>query len=509
MTEMADYFTAIIVSIYFLAMLAIGIWASKKIKNTEDYLVAGRSLGFWMFVLLMIGTVCSGMSLLGVSGLGYKLGWPTMWEQIFVPLSIAFCIIFFGVKLHNVAKTSGYITVQDYLAHRYESPTALRSLAAVSGIIVSMIYLVGQYTAIAIVLMWLFQIPLWLALFIAMVVTMVYTAIGGLYAVAWTTLIQSIILIGGVLIMTPIIIFHAGGFTHVNEYIASVNPNLVMPWMPSGAFAIPYIFSFAILLMVGLACAPHVINNVLAIKDVKYFKWAPLVAFLIYLVAMVLLKFTGFAGITLVKEGIITLPNVPNAGDFVILHGLQSAMPVLAFSAIFAVIVLAAVMSSTDRLMLTIGAMFSWDIYKRVLKPDADDKTVLRLSQVVVVISAIISMLLAISPPEMLASLIWMGIGVMLATFAVPLLAGLYWRGATRQGAIAAMSLGLISSLVIGFLNYFKIVAMGVEFAKIPMHFSFYAFVIAILAMIIVSLLTKKTAEKVLNETQTGFYFSK
>jgi len=153
--------------------------------------------------------------------------------------------------------------------------------------------------------------------------------------------------------------------------------------------------------------------------------------------------------------------------------------------------------------------MFSWDIYKKVIKPDADDKSVLRLSQVVVVLSAIGSMLLAISPPEMLASLIWMGIGVMLATFAVPLLAGLYWRGATREGALAAMSLGLVSSLVVGGLNYFKTIAMSIEFAKIPMHFSFYAFVIAILAMVIVSLLTKKTAENVLNDTQTGWYISK
>src|SRR5665647_1173648 len=121
----ADIFTIIIVSLYFLGMLAIGVWASKKIKNTEDYLVAGRQLGFWVFILLMIGTVASGMSLLGVSGLGFKAGWPTIWEQIFVPLSIGFCIIFFGVKLHNVAKTAGYVTVQDYLAQRYESPTAL------------------------------------------------------------------------------------------------------------------------------------------------------------------------------------------------------------------------------------------------------------------------------------------------------------------------------------------------------------------------------------------------
>ena len=144
---MADGATIGIVVIYCLAMIGIGGWASRKIKNTEDYLVAGRSLGFWVFVLLMIGTVCSGMSLLGVSGLGFKFGWPTIWEQIFVPLSIAFCIIFFGVKLHAITRNTGYMTVQDYLAHRYESPTALRTLSAVAGIIVSLIYLVGQYTA--------------------------------------------------------------------------------------------------------------------------------------------------------------------------------------------------------------------------------------------------------------------------------------------------------------------------------------------------------------------------
>jgi SSS family transporter len=505
----ADPVTIVVVSLYFIGMLAIGAWASKKIKNTEDYLVAGRSLGFWVFVLLMIGTVCSGMSLLGVSGLGYKAGWPTIWEQIFVPLSIGFCVIFFGVKLHNVAKTSGYMTVQDYLAHRYESPVALRSLAAVAGIIVSMIYLVGQYTAIAIVLMWLFAIPLWLALIIATLVTMVYTAIGGLYAVAWASLIQSIILIVGVIIMAPIIIFYAGGFAHVNEVMASINPNLVMPWNPSGAFAVPYIFSFAILLMVGLACAPHVINNVLSIKDVKYFKWAPLAAFLIYGAAMFLLKFTGFAGITMVKEGIFALPAVTNAQDYVILYGIQYSIPNIAFWGIFAVIVLAAVMSTTDRLMLTIGAMVSWDLYKKVLRPDAPDKNVLLLSKIVVVLSAISTMILAINPPDMLAILIWMGIGVMLSTFAVPLLAGMYWRGATRQGALAAMSLGLVTALIFGFLNYFKVVFAGVNFATIPLHFSFYSFVIAIIAMIVVSIATKKTTEKILDETQTGWYISK
>ncbi len=506
---MVDLVTVAVIAIYFLVLLGIGVWASKKIKTTEDYLVAGRSLGFWVFVLLMIGTVCSGMSLLGVSGLGYRAGWPTMWEEIFVPLAIGFCIIFFGVKLHNVAKTSGYMTVQDYLAHRYESPTALRSLSAVAGIIVSLIYLVGQYTAIAIVLMWLFAIPLWLALLIATLVTMIYTTIGGLYAVAWASLIQSIILIVGIFVMAPIIIYYAGGFTHVNAVLAAINPNLVMPWMPSGAFTPAYIVSFAIMLMVGLACAPHVINNVLAVKDVKYFKWAPLVAFLIYGAAMYLLKFTGLAGLVMVKAGVFTLPAVSNASDFIILYGIQYSLPILALWAVFAVIVLAAVMSTTDRLMLTIGAMCSWDLYKKIIRPNASDKSVLLLSKVIVILSAFGTMILAINPPAALASLIWMGIGIMLATFAVPFLAGLYWRGATRDGALASMFLGLVSAIVFGALNYFQITVFNYNYANLPLHFSFYPLVISVVAMFVVSKFTQKTSEKILDETQTGWYISK
>jgi SSS family transporter len=457
-----------------------------------------------VFTLLMIGSVCSGMSLLGVSGLGYKFAWPTIWEQLAVPLSIAFCIIFFGVKMHTVAKKSGYMTVQDYLAHRFESQTSLRGMSATAGIVVSMIYLAGQYTAISIVLMWLFGLPHWVALLIGAAIVTVYTVIGGLYAVAWTTLVQGLILIIGVLIMAPIVIMAAGGFTHINEVMAAVNPSNIDPWVTgaSAVFTPEYIVSFALLLTIGLACAPHVINNILCVKDVKYFKWAPLIAFGIYAVVMFLLKFAGFAGIVLVNEGIVQLPKVPNASDFIFVYGVQAAMPSMFLWGIFAVIVLAAVMSTTDRLMLTIGTYFSWDIYKKILRPEAPDKQVLLVSQISVFVAAAATLLLAFNPPDMLVWLIWAGIGIMYATFAVPLLAGLYWRRATREGALVSMALGLVASLVFGGISYFKL-------AQLPMHFSFYAFVLAVISMIIVSLMTKPTSEAVLDETLTGWYIQK
>lgn len=141
---MADFGTVLIILLYCFVLIAIGVIASRKINTTADYIVAGRSLGFWVFTILMIASICSGMTLVGVSGFGYASGWPGIWEQIAVPLAAAFCITIFGVKLHRVGRENGYMTLEDYFAHRYESIRDVRGFSALAGITVSLIYLVGQ-----------------------------------------------------------------------------------------------------------------------------------------------------------------------------------------------------------------------------------------------------------------------------------------------------------------------------------------------------------------------------
>jgi sodium/proline symporter len=501
----ADPIEIAVVVLYFIGLVIIGAYASKKIKNCDDFICAGRTLGFWMFTFLMIGTVCSGMSILGVAGFGFRSGWPGIWEQIAVPLAIGFCIIFFGVKIQKVSQVKGYMTVQDYFAHRYESPRVMRSLSAVAGIIVSLIYLAGQYTAIAIVLAWLLGIPFVYALLIAAVIVTLYTVIGGLYAVAWTTFIQGSLLILGVILLAPLILSAAGGITHVNEIMGSLDPNFVMPFfdqsiyqgsIPAYAFATPeYLVSFVIMLTVGLACAPHIINNVLTVKEARYFKWTPLIAFAVYGLIMFLIKFVGFAGRVMVEEGQFTLPDIANPSDSIFVYAVQFVSPSVIVWAFFAVIVLAAVMSTTDRLMLTVGSMFGWDIYRNVFRPKAPDREVLRVSQITTVIAAVVTLYFAINP-KLLAPLIWLGIGVMLSAFAVPLIAGLYWRRATREGAIASMAIGIIGAGIFANLG------------KLPFHFSLYAFIASALAMVAISLLTPSTSDAVLDETLTGWYIT-
>lgn len=498
---MVDPLETVLVVVYFISLLLIGGWASKKIKNIEDYTVAGRNLGFFVFTVLVVSSICSGMTLLGVSGLGYVAGWPTIWEQIFVPLSAAICILIFGTKLHAIGKERKYITIQDYLSHRYYSRRKIRIISAVAGIVVSLIYLVGQYTAISIVLTWMFGITHTQALLIAVIIVVVYVILGGLYAVAWTTLIQGIILISGVILLAPPLIKAAGGLTHINEVLATLDPNYVKlaypqvhPPYAKYAFCTPaFLISFFFLLVFGLASAPHVINNVLAARRKSYFKWAPLLAFVLYTIVMYLIKITGFAVRVMVVEGKFTIPKP----DYAFVAGVEHVFSPLAWS-LFAVIVLAAVMSTTDRLLLTIGTYFGWDIYREIIKPRAKSGEITKVSRWAIFVSAIITVLLAINPPKLLAWLIWMGIGVILATFTVPLLAGLYWRRATREGAIASMLTGFVSAIISGYIHKFIF--------PLPMHFSFFAFLISAVTLVVVSLLTPEPPENIIEETKTGLF---
>ncbi len=114
-----------------------------------------------------------------------------------------------------------------------------------------------------------------------------------------------------------------------------------------------------------------------------------------------------------------------NPQDFCYIIAVQSTFGPFIWT-LFGVIVLAAVMSTTDRLLLTIGTSFAWDVYRNLFNPKASDKSVTIVSQSMVFIAAAISIVLALHPPKLLAFLIWMGIGVMLCVFVTPILFGLY-----------------------------------------------------------------------------------
>jgi Na+/pantothenate symporter len=301
------------------------------------------------------------------------------------------------------------------------------------------------------VLSWLFKIPYEWALIIGAVIVMGYTILGGLYAIGMASLIQGIMILAGVLLVGPLVIGAAGGLTHINIVLASIDLNMTHLWYPQVhppyakyAFLTPqYLVSFFFLLAFGLAAAPHVVNNVLAARDAKYFKWAPLAAFVIYAVIMYLCKITGFAARVMVQDKMIALPTgVANPPDYSFIVASEYVFPGF-FAPLVAIIVLSAVMSTTDRLMLTIGSYVSWDVYKQFINREASEKSITLLSRMAILVSTALTLYLAWSnPPELLAWLIWMAIGVMLACFVAPLIGGLYWPQGHPRGCFSIYDFG-------------------------------------------------------------------
>jgi SSS family transporter len=497
--------TWLLALIYFIILLAIGFWAARKIQNFNSYLVADRNLGFWVFTILMVASLSSGMAILGAAGLSYVSGWPSICDQIFPPCSLVVVLCIFGPKLHRVARRHEHLTLQDYFAHRFESPRLVRGISGLAVVIISMIYLVGQYTAIGITMQRILGISYPMGLLIGAVLVTIYVFLGGLYAVSWTTLLQGGILVIGVLSVGPLIVARAGGLTEINRVLASIDPLLLHaanpqqhpPVSPEAFFTPVFIVSFGIMVCLGLSCAPHVINNVLAARRNEYFRWAPLVAFVVFSMFHHVVKWVGLAARSMAHQGKLVLPEgVSNPTDYTFIVAAETLLEP-ALQSLFAVLVLAAVMSTTDRLLLTIGGSCSWDLFRNLWKPNASNSQIMWISRSSVVIAAIVSLVLALYPAELLAWLIWMGIGVMLAVFAAPLLGGLFWKRANGSGALAAMTVGLLSAPVFGYVDKFVV--------KLPVHFSLGPFILAVLSLVAFSLSGKRPNPAVLKQTDTGW----
>ncbi|AQT68284.1 Propionate transporter [Anaerohalosphaera lusitana] len=498
--------TVVTVCGYFAILIFLGVWNSRKIKTSSDYMLAGRGLKFWSFVLLLMGSAASGMTILGVSGLGYTAGWPTFWEQLAVPLSCSFCLIFFGAKLSRIASNREYQTIEDYFCERYESEGSMRLLSSITVGFVSIVYLIGQFTAVGFILSWMLGLPYQWALIIGALITMSYVLLGGLRAIASIASLQVILMLIGVLIICPLIISKAPDF---NSVLAKLDPNMLKAAYPqefppanAHSFMTPFFaLSLCMLLIMGLASAPHIINNVLAVNQKKYFKWAPLIVFVAYFVMMALIKTSGFAARALAERGIIEVERADRA----FIQAVEFIFRDMPFVSILAgTVVLAAVMTTTDRLMLTIGNCISWDIYKKFIHRTASDQLVNLINRATVFVTTVLAVVVALYPPKLLAFLIWAAVGVMFSAFTVPLLGGLYWKRGTREGCITAMAAGFISALVFAAMG--KGLFPGINPVPMPVHFSLFSFGVSLVSYVLVSLATKKPNDKVLEITETGLF---
>ncbi len=517
-----DFLAFAVFIAYLIVIAVVAYYGARRVKTIADFIAASGQLGFWTYCLLMIGSVFSGMTFIGVAGLGFTTGWSNLWERVIgPPFAIAFGTILIAYKLYPLKEKFGMLTIQDYLAYRYNDPKVIRAIAGAISAITCFIYLIGQYTAIGVASEVILGIPYWVGAVLAAVIVIAYVMSGGMFSTAWTTFIQSILMLLGVYITVPIIISWLGGFEYLNIALAQV-PELqhtirgvsesflfakflAKPFAPANVPLAGWVYNitlFGIAVPLGLMVAPHIVNNMLTFKEVRYIRWSPLVMYVLGVAAIMLTSLAGMAARVAWAKGLIEISNL-KIGEVTVKWS-DMAYPTIAKVALphwlFVLLlptILAGVMSTTDRLMITAASNVSYDIVKNVLKPDISDRSVKIIGKLTILVVGFGSLLLALSPPPLLAWFIWAALSLMVNCFFFPIILGIYWSRMNKHAARASMIVGFIVTLLT-----FAIFGKTVKIAGIPMYSVLPGFIASFITAVTLSLILKTEKAEVVEKAK-------
>ena len=501
----------IVFAVYLVSIGVIAYIGAKRTKTLADFVAASGQLGFWTYSLLMIGSVFSGMTLIGVAGLAFTTGWANVWERIIgPPFAIAFGTIVIGHRLFRLKDRNGILTIQDYLAYRYNDPKVMRVLAGVISAVTCFVYLIGQYTAIGVVSQIVLGIPYWMGAVIAAVIVVAYVMSGGMFSTAWTTFLQSVLMLLGIYITVPLVISWVGGFEAMNQALIAMPEiqnatrgvaedfmfakYLSKPFAPAAVPLAGWVYNltlFGITVPLGLMVAPHIVNNMLTFRKISYTRWSPLVMYIIGFTAIMLTALAGMAARVAWAEGMIDIPSL-TLGSIEVKWS-DMAYPTIASKALpywlFVLLlptILAGVMSTTDRLILTAANNISYDVVRNALGQNISDKAVKRINLLVIPLIGFGSLIIALSPQQLLAWFIWAALSLMVNCFFFPIILGLYWQRMSRNAARLSMVIGFTVTLVT-----FAMFGKTIYIAGIPVYSVLPGFIASLLTAVVLSLAGK------------------
>ena len=213
----------IVIVIYFVAMLGIGILAGRKITNDgDDYFLAKDKLSAAAIGFSFSATQMSGSTYLGTVGTLSTIGYPFVPGALSSAAAPWFCYILLGDRVRQVAARLKSVTLGDIIESRYGKAASILSTCLMLVCLIPSV--AGQLKAAGSAFQVLLNMPYMTAIIVFGAIVLIYTLLGGMFAVAWTDLVQGIIMVVGILIMVPVCLGKVGGLTAMNEAFAQINP---------------------------------------------------------------------------------------------------------------------------------------------------------------------------------------------------------------------------------------------------------------------------------------------
>ncbi len=417
----------VLVVLYLVGCVGIGIFASRKVLGSRDeYWVAGRRIGTTVNAMAIMASLASGGSIIGVMGLAYSQGIPAT-LALFAGAVLGFPLA--SILVARQLRNFGKYTITDFLAFRYPN-SVVRYLVPSLIVIAFTIYIVAQLKAAGITAYALLGIPYDTAIVLATLVFIVYVSFGGMVAITWTDMIQGALMLIVVLGAALAMVWRVGSPMELMRQATAVAPELGQVKHQPVASYLGYFVIWA----TAIPVIPHIVMRVSTARDAKGARMSLNLAMLAYSVMILA------AVLVIVPVGKLHFPGLEDA-DQVFLKVMGSEFPTL-IRGVAVAAVLAAVMSTTDALLLACSSAIAHDILGGLLKGRASEKTmaVIRVGAAWVV--GLLALYWALSPPELISKFYTAGVGLLSASLFVPTIAGLWWKRANLVGGTAALVAG-------------------------------------------------------------------
>ncbi|QOI98024.1 MAG: sodium:solute symporter family protein [Flammeovirgaceae bacterium] len=431
--------------LYLLLTVMVGFWAARRVRNTGDFMLAGRSLPIVLSTSALFATWFGSETVFGASSEFLKGGLFAVIED---PFGAALCLLLFGIFFARKLYAMNLLTLADFFKVRFGKRTEL--VASIFMVPSYFGYTAGQLVALGLILNVVAGLPVWQGVVISSAIVTLYTFVGGMWAISVTDFIQSIIIVLGLVILAVVLAGKAGGAMTVLNEVPKENFKFLPEFTP--AAILTYLAAWSVL---GLGSIPSQDvfqramssgSSTIAVKSCYY-------AAVLYLTVAMLPLFISlcikhlYPG-QLSEDTQLTLPSM------VLAH---TALPV---QILFFGSLLSAILSTTSSSILAPAAILSENIVKPMMQTAPTDRQLLLITRVSVLIFSVGATVMA-SLKSNIYELVGGSSILSLVSLFVPMLLGLYWKGTSGTGAMVSMVSGMAAWI------YFELYPISVP-ALIP-----------------------------------------
>ena len=427
------------VVLYLLITIAIGLWAARRVHNSKDFLVAGRSLPLYMTTATVFATWFGAETVLSVSATFAKDG---LGGIIADPFGSSFCLLFVALFFARAFYRMDLLTIGDFYRKRYSKPVEVVTSVAITASYLG--WTSAQITALGLVFSVLSggTIPLETGIYIGAFIVLGYTIWGGMWSVALTDLFQSVVILIGLAAVAWLVGDMAGG---ARKVIAAASEAGKFDFWPKGG-ARNWLGFVAAWMTLAIGSIPQqdVFQRVTSAKDEKtsvracllggavYFLFAFVPIFIAYAALVIDPSYAKLFGGEDTREIQRILPSL-------ILERTPLWAQVMFFGAL-----LSAILSTASGALMAPTALFTENVI-RPFAPRMGDKQFLLLLRVVLVAFTLAALLFALNSRSTMYEMVQNAYKVTLVSCIVPLAAGIYWKRASNLGAMLAVVFGLFS----------------------------------------------------------------